>query len=459
MTPVGIPRVQRPEVSVLVPAYGQEKIVLEALAALARNTPPIYELIVVDNASPDGLGERLVAEVENVRLIRNTENRGFGRACNQAADLSAARILVFLNSDAFVHPGWLPPLLEALARERTAAAAPRVLNSDGTLQEAGCLVFANAHTRFNGFGDDPQSAAYRFPRRVDYASAVCLAVKRRAFHDAGGFDPAFGFGYCEDVDLCLRLRENGLDTVYEPASVVTHLRGASSKPGQVETLWSRNVPVLLERWKGRLASRPASPGEEPEPAWRRAAARDGPAAIRVLVVDRPSIGSVESPGSDERTLWLARNLATRWPGVQTTLLLDRDARTAEEFDELHRLGLEVVDGIRDPGPWLADRRYHDDVVILRTSGAHPFAAGALESFQPQALVVGDSFAVPPAPDRSTGASGGDGTRIDFAFAADQETLRHFGDLIPCLPAVLVPTGRDSDLDDALASVGIPPESP
>lgn len=445
--------------SVLVPVYGQEKIVLEAVAALARNTPPIYELIVVDNASPDGLGERLAAEVENVRLIRNTENRGFGAACNQAADLAASRVLVFLNSDAFVHPGWLPPLLDALSRERTAAAAPRVLNADGTLQEAGCLVFANAHTRFNGFGDDPLRADYRFPRRVDYASAVCLAVKRRSFHDAGGFDPAFGLGYCEDVDLCLRLREDGLDTVYEPDSVVTHLRGASSKPGQVETLWSRNVPVLLERWKERLASRPATPGQEPEPAWRRAAARDGPAAIRVLVIDGPSIGAVATPGPDERTLWLVRNLSTRWPGVQTTLLLDRDARTAGEFDEVRRLGIEVVEGTGDPGPWLADRRYHDDVVILRTNGAYAFAGAALERFQPQAVLVGDSFAVSAAGGWSTNTSGGGGPRIDFVFAADPEAMRLVRDLSRSLPAVLVPTGRDSDLDDALASVGIPPESP
>ena len=457
MTPVAVPRVPRPEVSVLVPVYGQEEIVLGALDALARNTPPIYELIVVDNASPGGLGERLAAGIENARVIRNTENRGFGGGCNQAADLATARVLVFLNSDAFGHPGWLPPLLGALSRERTGAAAPRVLNQDGTLQEAGCLVFANAHTRFNGLGDDPRRSEYRFPRRVDYASAVCLAVKRRAFHDAGGFDPAFGLGYCEDVDLCLRLRQNGLDTVYEPASVVMHLRGASSKPGEALALWSRNVQILFERWKGRLSPRPASPGEEPEPAWRRAAARDGPAALRVLVVDRPAGRSAETPRSHDRTLWLAWSLSTRWPGVQTTLLTDREAPGG--FDELRHLGIEVVDGIWDPMPWFADRRYHDDVVILRTDEAHLFAATALERYQPQAALVLDSSTAPSSGPGPAIAAGGGGRRVDAVFAADLPSRRLARLQAPSVPVSLVPTGQDSALDDALASVGVPPDSP
>ena len=114
MKALSFPVVPRPAVSVLMATYGGWQWVEKSLRALLENTEPCYEVIVVDNASPDGLADRLEAEVGNIRLLRNGVNRGFGPANNQAANLATGRALVLLNSDAFVHPGWLPPLLEVL---------------------------------------------------------------------------------------------------------------------------------------------------------------------------------------------------------------------------------------------------------------------------------------------------------------------------------------------------------
>ena len=103
-----------PAVSVVMVTHGGLDWTLKALDALQRHTPEPFETIVVDNASPGGLADRLAAEVEGLELVRNAENRGFGPACNQGAERARGPVLAFVNSDALVHRGWLAPLLSAL---------------------------------------------------------------------------------------------------------------------------------------------------------------------------------------------------------------------------------------------------------------------------------------------------------------------------------------------------------
>jgi GT2 family glycosyltransferase len=170
------PDVPAPEVSIIVAVYGAEEWLFRCLQAVLDRTEPCYEVIVVDNASPAGLAARLV-ERTNARVISNPTNRGFGPANNQGANVARGPLLVFLNSDALVHDDWLTALRGALdADPRAAAVAPQFRNLDGTLQEAGALLFSSGYTQFYGMGDSADRPEYRFPREVDYASAACLAV-------------------------------------------------------------------------------------------------------------------------------------------------------------------------------------------------------------------------------------------------------------------------------------------
>ena len=149
-----------------------------------------------------------------------------------AQALAVGDYLLFLNSDVLVHPHWLPPLVARLQEDETiAAVGPRILNLDGSLQLAGALLLRAGATVTYGGSDDPNRLEYTFSRDVDYCSGACLAVRRSAFDDVGGFDPTFGLIYFEDADLCLRLWQHGLRTVYEPSSMVTHVGGGGIEPG------------------------------------------------------------------------------------------------------------------------------------------------------------------------------------------------------------------------------------
>ena len=215
-------RVERPLVTIVIPAFNQARYTLECLLSLRENTAGVpYEVVLFDNASVDET-RRLFESVPNLVYRRSEENLGYLRACNLGAELARGEYLVLLNNDVQVTSGWLPPLVDALQAERVGAAGPMVLFPDGRLQEAGARVLADCTSELTGVFEDPTQPRYGYAREVDYCSGVCLALKTSRFRDLGGFSIRLAPAYCEDVDLCLRLRTSGFRVVYQPASVIVH---------------------------------------------------------------------------------------------------------------------------------------------------------------------------------------------------------------------------------------------
>ena len=252
-----VPTVPRPGVSIVIVTYQGAEVVKTALRALLENTPPCYELILIDNGSTDGT-PALLRQVGNATVVLNERNAGFGAASNDGADRALGKHVLFLNQDAFVHCGWLPPLLERIeSDDAIGAAGPMLLNTDGSLQCAGAMLFRNGETRCYGEGDNPKRPEYRRARDVDYLAGACLLTRRATFNDVGGFDPAYGLAYFEDAEFCLSLATRGYRSVYEPRSRVTHVRGRPSDA--LLELATRNRALFERRWREVLASRPLPP--------------------------------------------------------------------------------------------------------------------------------------------------------------------------------------------------------
>ena len=122
MTRLAFPGVDRPAVSVVMVTYGGWTWARRALEAVIENTEPCYEVIVVDNASPDETPLRLREDVEGAKVLFNSNNAGFAAGVDRGVCYATAPNLVLLNSDAMVQPGWLPPLLDVIESDRSAAA-------------------------------------------------------------------------------------------------------------------------------------------------------------------------------------------------------------------------------------------------------------------------------------------------------------------------------------------------
>jgi GT2 family glycosyltransferase len=393
LSPIEVPAVARPQVSIVIVTYGQWPFVRDAIAALVAHTDPTYELIIVDNASPDGTGDELERGVRGARIFHMPTNVGFGNGANFGAGQAVGRYLCFLNSDAFVEPGWLPPLVDALAVPGTGAAIPAVLDMGGTLQEAGSVIGRDGSTLPVGDRGHFDNPAHRFARAVDYGSAVCLLMRRSTFLRAGGFDPRYEVAYYEDVDLALELAQQGLNWRYQPASSVRHVRHASSSHAIATQLMLINRDRFVAKWHHVLDARTPLDWSDRYPH-RRAAARDAPAPQRILLVhDR--VPRVDRTGADRRAALLATSLAFTWADSRVTLLaVDADAGPDPEryWGPLLAAGVEVVAGV-DTAAWLARRRFHYDVAVVSRPSDHERVDHLLDRYQPQATRVYDAEAL------------------------------------------------------------------
>ena len=132
-----------------------------------------------------------------------------------------------------------------------------------------------------GDGDDPDLGCYRFSRRVDYGSAVCMAVRLSTFRGLGGFDESYTPAYYEDADFCMRLAMGGMAVMYEPRARVAHVRYGSGGLDAAVELSERNRNLFAERWAIQLEGRPPTFTDASEQA--AIASRDARARPRLLI--------------------------------------------------------------------------------------------------------------------------------------------------------------------------------
>ncbi len=225
------------DVSVCIVNWNGCQVLRDCLESLL---PLHVETIVVDNASTDGSVEMMAADFPEARLIRNTANRGFAAANNQAAAVATRKYLYFLNNDTIVPPDSLGPLVDLLhTHPEIVAVGPKLIGVDGKPQRSGRnlpTLPAMLHSgvlpiRWTGIFSR-QYRAYRNAFNPDVAgpvpqlAAAALLVRASQFRLVGQWDEAYEFGV-EDVDLCLRLSRLGT-IYYLPKVHIIHLGRVSS---------------------------------------------------------------------------------------------------------------------------------------------------------------------------------------------------------------------------------------
>lgn len=233
--------------SIIIPVWNNLALTQQCVSKLAEVTDGVtYEVILVDNGSTDGVQDFLRTLGGDVTVIRNEENLGFAKACNQGAQAARGEYLVFLNNDTVPLKGWLSALVEeARAYADVAVVGSKLLFEDGTIQHAGVVFPRNWGIPYHVYRKSPGDASYVSKRRALQAvTAACMLVRRAAFQQVAGFDEGYQNGF-EAVDLCLKIRERGMKVVYQPKSTVYHLE--SKTPGRKEKEIA-NARYYQSRW-------------------------------------------------------------------------------------------------------------------------------------------------------------------------------------------------------------------
>ena len=226
-----------PLVSLIVLNWNGRQHLEYCLPSLLATDYPRYEIIVVDNASTDDSVAFVRENFPRVQVIVNERNLGFSAGMNVGLQAAQGEIMVLLNNDVEVQPGWLRALVEAMLAEATVGIAGcKVYYPDGkTLQHAGAtLNYPLLTSHHYGYQEEDQGQ-YNEIRAVDYVTGAALALKRELLNRIGYLDAGF-FLYYDDPDLCFRARRAGYTVIYVPDAVIVHHETATNVKGSFFSL-------------------------------------------------------------------------------------------------------------------------------------------------------------------------------------------------------------------------------
>lgn len=200
-----------------------------------------YELIVVDNNSPDNSAAMVREEFPGVTLIANETNNGFAKANNQALRRSEARYHLLLNPDTLVINGALDKMVEYMETNKVHALTSKLLNGDRTLQKSVSNFFTLSSSfienRFfaeifekrkiesqktNSFWD------HQSTKEIDWAHGAVLMVSNELLEKVGLLDERF-YIYAEEMDYYMRIRKAGYAAIYNADISIIHYGKSSSR--------------------------------------------------------------------------------------------------------------------------------------------------------------------------------------------------------------------------------------
>jgi GT2 family glycosyltransferase len=294
------------------------------------------ETIVVANGTSEE-AQRVLERRDDIVLVRSGTNLGFAGGTNLAADIARGRYLLLLNDDSTVEDDCVDQLVTTAEDDPAiGAVGGRVLSTDGSLQEAGSVVWSDGSTTHVGLGLDAGSRAFSSVRDVDFASANGMLVRRSAWDAVGGLDERYFPAYYEDVDLCLALRRQGYRVVYEPRARVHHLESQSTSRRYRNFLLIRNRRRLVDKWATDLAGFDDRPSVIDEAAIERSIHRARGQPPRLLVV-------AEGAGGSGADLWeVAARLASEgWAVTVSSADPDSDPDRSTRADRMANLGVDV----------------------------------------------------------------------------------------------------------------------
>lgn len=232
---------ERPRISIVIVTYKSRGFIDRCLAPFDDRSD--LEIVLIENASGDGIAEHVRARFPRVKVIESAENLGFARGNNRAFDYCTGHYLLLLNPDAFVSDASVVDrLADALdADPQIGAVGPRLVNADGSHQtgDAGWrialgTVLAHAFMVQRLVAGIPslylanKHLLERKKVQVDWVCGACMMVRDDVVAKVGGMDEKV-FMYGEDIEWGTRIRDGGWRITYLPQLSVLHLQGATQK--------------------------------------------------------------------------------------------------------------------------------------------------------------------------------------------------------------------------------------
>ena len=227
------------DIRVITVTYNSADCISDCIESVLNQTGVQLEMFVVDNASHDGTAERVNNFAGRVQFLKNSENIGFGAACNQGAEGATSEFLYFLNPDAkLASPTALKDLANKMGQHPSWG-----LCGTKTAGQIGMLY----ETSYPG-ERHLKHPLPPLPGRIAWVVGATMFFRRDVFEQIGGFDERI-FLYAEEIDICLRLRKAGFEIGMASEVVIDHVGGASGNPSDLEATWKRKMTGLSQFYR------------------------------------------------------------------------------------------------------------------------------------------------------------------------------------------------------------------
>lgn len=385
-TPLSFPDYSEPEISIVIPVYNKYEYTFHCLKSILDHTgDESFEVIVVDDKSKDKTASML-KKISGITVLRNRENLGFIKSCNAGAKEARGKYIVLLNNDTEVREGWLDAMRQTFRDFPDAGlVGARLVFADGSLQEAGGIVWRDGSAWNYGRGMDPNEPDYSYCRQVDYCSGACLMISKEDFLGFDGFDTHYAPAYYEDTDLAFKVREAGKKVYYQPGATIIHFEGITSgtDPNSGAKKYQQvNQEKFYTRWRTTLEAHRQN-GRLPNLEKERHVNK------RILVVD----ARVLMPDHDSGSLRMFNILKIlQTMGYKVTFLPANLQHHEKYTPMLQNIGIECqyLPYVINAGRYIEDYGQQFDAVILSRADYAEKFMDIVKSACPQAKVLFDT---------------------------------------------------------------------
>lgn len=254
-------------VDIVIPVYQRFDLLSECIRSIPEASDNyIYRVIIVDNGSPPEVANDFYSQINDpaIRVVRNKENLGFPKACNQGFDHGHSPLVFFLNSDVILKPKSIRYMIDEMGRDQSVGIAsmklifpeqtdlPQNVRPPGKIQHIGLATNIRAEFihQFSGWSaDHPKVNAVR---EVYAVTGAAMMVRRVLFSKAGKFYEGYGMGTYEDVDMCLSVRKLGYNVIVVAKAEAIHHTNATTVTYKINYPLNENRMIFLQRWMKEL---------------------------------------------------------------------------------------------------------------------------------------------------------------------------------------------------------------
>ena len=236
-------------ISIITPVWNKLEFTKQMMDSVENNCGDWpFELIIVDNGSTDGTQDYIATSKYkmNGQYIRNEDNKGFAKGNNQGAKVAKGSFLLLLNNDTIVTKGFLSAMIKVFSEEKAVGAvgAKLIFPGTGLIQHAGVFELPNGlpdHIYFNKQSDYKPA---NIRKQVFAVTGAALMIPKALYDELGGLDEEYVNGF-EDIDLCQRIRQKGMNIYYEPKALIYHYESRTEGRYARDT---QNMNLYLKRW-------------------------------------------------------------------------------------------------------------------------------------------------------------------------------------------------------------------